>query len=207
MGNRVNRPSNNEDDSNKENINPQPNPLSDYVPGMSRELTFPGVRDRGIINFQEQRDFRRIQWRIIHLTRYMDVHPFPGDAVIEDYQLYFGLDYDRHHLEHYLWSIERDYFPNFYCNPMNHEEYLLMRTASLSMMRTMLIEIPGVFDDFPALWYTFGTMGQLLDACENREYVPLVGQLKAANNFFFVSGWFPIVPRFPEPFPILARRF
>ena len=86
---------------------------------------------------------------------------------------------------------------------MTYDEYLLMRTAKLTMMRTMLIEIPGIRSNFPALWYTFANMGDLLDALGDGEGVhPLTGQMEAANNFFNKPQWLPIVP---EPFPITTR--
>ena len=153
-------------DSDKENKDPllpsQPMPRRAYVPGMSRLLTIPGgVRDRGILDSQRAREFRVLRWRIILLTRYMVDEPFPGDAIIENMRLYWGRDYDRHDLEEWLRILET---AGYHCDPMTYAEYLIMRTAKLTMMRAMLSEIPGVTHDHPALWYMFDTMGQLLDA-------------------------------------------
>ena len=86
---------------------------------------------------------------------------------------------------------------------MTHEDYLIMRTARLTMMRLMLTGIPGVDPyAFPALWYMFDNMGQLIDALStwNR---PLVGQMAAVNDFFNNPPWLPIEDL--EPFPLLER--
>ena len=135
-----------DNDSDKENKDPmlpsQPMPRRAYVPGMSRLLTIPGdVRDRGILDSQRAREFRVLRWRIILLTRYMVDEPFPGDAIIENMRLYWGRDYDRHDLEEWLRILET---AGYHCDPMTYEEYLIMRTAKLTMMRAMLSEIPGV---------------------------------------------------------------
>ena len=89
-------------------------------------------------------------------------------------------------------------------DPITHDEYLLMRTARLTMMQVMLCEIPGVDRwAFPSLWYIFETMGQLLDALTQWPHWPLEGQMEAAYQFFFNPPWLPIDI---EPFPIVARR-
>ena len=68
----------------------------------------------------------------------------------------------------------------------------------------MLSEIPGVFDHYPALWYTFGTMGNLLDSIATWPQ-PMHGQLEAVNDFFHNPSWLPVEIDF-EPFPIVALR-
>ena len=72
----------------------------------------------------------------------------------------------------------------FQYESMTHHEYLLMRTARLTMMKTMLIGIPGVRPhSYPGLWYTFDNMGHLLDSLTTGPR-PLVGQMAAINEFF-----------------------
>jgi len=194
-----------DNDSDKENKDPmahsQPMPRRAYFPGTSRLLTIDtipgGVRDRGILYSQREREFAIVRWRITLLTRYMIDEPFPGDAIIEDLRLYWGRDYDRDDLEAWLRVLDT---ANYYCDPMTYEEYLIMRTAKLTMMRTMLSEIPGVTYRHPALWYTFDTMGQLLDALTTWPH-PLIGQMEVVNEFFNNPQWLPINL---EPFPIIA---
>ena len=192
-----------EDDDNKENVDQQPMPLSGYIPGTTALLEFGGttVRDRGIIDFQRHRHFRGIRRRITLLTRYMQDVPFPGDAVIPDLQSYYGRDYNSHVLEEWLAINET---ARTYCAPMTHEQYLVMRTAKLTMMRAMLIAIPGNDDYYPPLWYTFSTMGELLDSLTTWPH-SLTGQMAAANDFFNNPQWLPIEIDL-EPFPILAIR-
>ena len=77
-------------------------------------------------------------------------------------------------------------------------------TAKLTMMRAMLINIPGIDDYYPPLWYTFSTMGELLDSLTTWPH-SLTGQMAAANDFFNNPQWLPIEIDL-EPFPILAIR-
>ena len=49
-------------------------------------------------------------------------------------------------------------------------------------------------------WYTFDTMGQLLDALTTWPH-PLIGQMEAVNEFFNNPQWLPIDL---EPFPLMA---
>ena len=127
--------------------------------------------------------------------------PFPGDAIIPDLRNYYGRDYNIHVLEEWLTILET---AQVYCAPMTHEQYLVMRTAKLTMMRAMLIDIPGIDDYYPPLWYTFGTMGELLDALTIWPH-PLTGQMAAANDFFNNPQWLPIEIDL-EPFPLLVFR-
>ena len=70
-------------------------------------------------------------------------------------------------------------------------------------MRVMLIEIPGVDAwTFPALWYMFDNMGQLIDALSSWAR-PLVGQMAAVDDFFNNPPWLPMEDL--EPFPITDR--
>ena len=187
---------------NNENSDPhqliQPMPSREYVRGLSRLLTIQGsVRDRGILHHQRQSHFRYLQTKITILTRYMRNNPFPGPAIIDDLRSYYGPDYDRHDLEDYLAILRRARWLISHCEPMTHDEYLLMRTACLTMMRTMLTEIPDVYPNtFPALWYTFGNMGQLLDALPTWP-THLGGQMAAVNDFFNNPQWLPIDPHAP----------
>ena len=179
-----------EDDPNKENIDPQPMPSRAYARRMSRILSIPERgRDRSILLLQQQKERRWLQWRITLLARFMVHEPFPGPA-ITDVQNYFGRDYDRQDLEDWLRVLAT---ANWFCDPMTHAEYFVMRTACLTMMRTMISEIPGISYNFPALWYTFDNMGQLLDALRSWP-TPLVGQMAVANDFFNNPQWLPINP-------------
>ena len=180
---------------------PMPNRL--YFPGTSRLLTIPGViRDRGILLWQRTLERNRLQWRIILLTRYMRDEPFPGPANIPDLRSYYGPDYDRLDLEDWLRVLAT---ANWSCEPMSHNEYLLMRTACMTMMRTMLSEIPGVRYTYPALWYTFENMGDLLDALTTRDY-PLNGQMAVLNDFFNNPEWLPTDPQAAPAIIMLERR-
>ena len=178
-----------EDDTNKENINPQPMSTTAYARGMSRMLTIPGlVRDRSILLLQQENERRRLRWRITQLVRFMVDEPFPGPAVVTDVQSYYGVDYDRQDLEDWLTILAT---ANWYCDPMTYDEYLVLRTARLTMMRTMISEIPGISYSFPALWYTFDNMGELIDATTTWPQ-PFVGQMAIVNDFFNNPQWLPI---------------
>ena len=97
--------------------------------------------------------------------------------------------YVNSYLEQWLYEVRYTF-----CDPMTYDEYLLMRTARLTMMRTMLRGIPGIVDNgYPSLWYTFGTMGDLLDAL-NTWTQRIDGQMGAANDFFNNPQWLPIHP-------------
>ena len=179
---------------NKENINPtavsQPMARTQYVTGMSRTLSIVGlVRDRSIIRFIREKEFCRLRVRITLLVRFMEHSPQPGPLVIEGYhQLYYGDDYDEEELEEWLIIMRHTY-----CAPMTHEEYRRMRTARLVMMKTMLREIPGVCTwAHPSLWYTFETMGHLLDSLTTWPQA-LGGQMSSVNDFFNNPQWLPIV--------------
>jgi hypothetical protein len=185
-----------EEGPNKENVDPrretQPMPRREYIEGTSQLLEIPGVvRDRGIIELQDARLRRYLQWRIIILVRYMECNPFPGPDIIEDLRSYYGQDYERHDLEDTLAIFHH---ADYYCDPMTHDEYRLMRTARLNMMRAMLIEIPGIRDTYPALWFTFESMGDLLDSFAS-SYYQMVGYMGAANDFFNNPAWLPTEPQ------------
>ena len=194
-------------DENIENCDPsifsQPMPNTRYVPGTSRLLTITGnIRDQGIIELQRENERRIVRWRITLLTRYMVGEPFPGPAIIHDLRSYYGLDYYSHDLEDWLRIIET---AQMFCDPMTHDEYLLMRTARLTMMRTMLSEIRGVRYSFPALWYTFDNMGHLLDSLTTWHY-PLIGQMALVNDFFNNPGWLPTDPQAAPTVIMLQHR-
>jgi len=176
----------------RENLNP--NRFRNYIRGLSSLLTIPAeVRDRGILEFQRQRDFRYLRLRLVLLTRYMVHSPFPGQHLdIWERRAYAGPDYYQEDLEHWLeMTIARATVAGLiYCEPMTHQEYVLMRTACLTMMRTMLCEIPGILNRFPALWYTFDSMGDLLDALNTWTF-PLPSQMTAVNEFFNNPPWLP----------------
>jgi hypothetical protein len=185
-----------QDGPNKENVDPrretQPMPLREYIQGTTRLLDIPGVvRDRGIIELQDARLRRYLQRRITFLTRYMESNPFPGSDIIGHSRYYYGPDYERYDLEDHLAILNH---AEYYCDPMTHDEYRLMRTARLNMMRAMLIEIPGIRDTYPALWFTFESMGHLLDAFTSGHY-QMVGYVGAANDFFNNPPWLPTEPQ------------
>ena len=182
-----------------ENIDPtlttQPMTNRQYVPVNSALTTMTGNRDRGIINLLHARHKRFLQRKIITLSRFMDGIPFPGPSDI-DTRSYNGPDYHLGDLENYVAICHRAGQLTVYCDPMTHNEYLRMCTACLTMMRIMLNEIPGVFEQsFPALWYTFQNMGELLIALRDWPR-PLIGQIAAVDDFFNNPSWLPIYPSF-----------
>ena len=118
-------------------------------------------------------------------------HPFPGPNDDPHPRYYTGPDYDENDLESWLGVLDRAGWLRNVFDSMTYSDYILMRSARLTMMRTMLIYIPGVFPSFPALWYTFDNMGHLLDSL-NTWPRPLIGQMAAVNDFFNNPQWLPM---------------
>ena len=61
-----------------------------------------GVRDRSILQFQQERHNQYLRLRIIYLTRYMRDQPFPGPSDLPHLRYYYGPDYNGMDLEAWL---------------------------------------------------------------------------------------------------------
>jgi len=188
--------------ANKENISPQTRTVH-YVRGTSRMTAIPGVvRDTGIldqINRQPQPliDIEDPNYRrIMILIRYMRYNMFPGDANMEGSpRYYYGPDFVQSDLESYIDIMNT---AQTWVGTMTHDDYLVMRDARGSIMRTMLWNFPNIRPRSPVnLWDTFWTLGDLLHAVNNRAR-PFRGevgpQLEAVYQFFNNPQWLPINP-------------
>ena len=124
------------------------------------------------------------------------------DRDLSDYKNYFGPDYNFAILE--IWLQEVMPVKMIYTSPMTHEEYLLLRTARLTMMRAMLGDLPEMENRHATVWYNFATMGDLLDALP-RWPRPYVSDMAVVMDFFTNPPWLPVHPHTP-PFYLHDNR-